>query len=83
MTKNISKSERFLFGLTHNPLVTKEKKSSYSSFSQTIRNWHYCLYCMKIKKSSDKMLPPVGIEAGPLITSDSKYNAILSTLTWH
>ena len=35
------------------------------------------------KKSSDKMLPPVGIEPGPLITSDSKSNTILSTLTWH
>ena len=35
------------------------------------------------KKSSDKMLPPVGIEPGPLIASDSKSNTILSTLTWH
>ena len=33
------------------------------------------------KKSSDKMLPPVGIEPRPLITSDSKSNTILSTLT--
>ena len=29
------------------------------------------------------MLPPVGIEPGPLIASDSKSNTILSTLTWH
>ena len=27
---------------------------------------------MKTKKSSDKMLPPVGMEPGSLITSDSK-----------
>ena len=33
------------------------------------------------KKSSDKMLHPVGIEPGPLIASDSKSNTILSTLT--
>ena len=33
------------------------------------------------KKSSDKMLPPVGIEPTPF--SDSKSNTILSTLTWH
>ena len=33
------------------------------------------------KKSSDKMLPPVGLEPGPLIASDSKFNTILSTLT--
>ena len=30
-----------------------------------------------------KILPPVGIEPGPLITSDSKSNTILSGLTWH
>ena len=30
--------------------------------------------------SSDKMLPPVGIEPRPLIASDSKSNTILSTL---
>ena len=35
------------------------------------------------KKSSEKMLPPVGIEPRPLIASDSKSNTILSTLTWH
>ena len=35
------------------------------------------------KKFSDKMLPPVGIEPRSLITSDSKSNTILSTLTWH
>ena len=29
------------------------------------------------------MLPPVGIEPGPLITFDSKSNTILSGLTWH
>ena len=29
------------------------------------------------------MLPLVGIEPRPLITSDSKSNTILSTLTWH
>ena len=32
------------------------------------------------KKSSDKMLPPVGIEPRPLITSDSKSSTLLSTL---
>ena len=31
------------------------------------------------KKSSDKMLPPVGIEPKPFITSDSKSDTILST----
>ena len=35
----------------------------------------------KKKKSSDKMLPPVGIEPRPLIASDSKPHTILSTLT--
>ena len=35
------------------------------------------------KKSSDKMLLPVGIEPEPLITSDSKSNTLLSGLTWH
>ena len=30
--------------------------------------------CENKKKSSDKMLPPMGIEPGPLITSDSKSN---------
>ena len=35
------------------------------------------------KKSNDKVLPPVGIEPGPLIAFDSKSNTILSTLTWH
>ena len=34
-----------------------------------------------VKKSSDKMLPPMGIEPRPLIASDSKSNTILSTLT--
>ena len=29
------------------------------------------------------MLPQVGIESRPLITSDSKSSTILSTLTWH
>ena len=29
------------------------------------------------------MLPPVLIEPGPLITSDSKSNTILSRLIWH
>ena len=35
------------------------------------------------KKSSDKMLPPVEIEPGPLITSDSKSNTLLSQLVRH
>ena len=38
---------------------------------------------LRENKSSDKTLPPVGIEPAPLITSDSKSNTILSTLTWH
>ena len=33
------------------------------------------------KKSSEKMLPQVGIEPGPLIASDSKSDTILSTPT--
>ena len=37
---------------------------------------------MKTKKNPvKKMLPPMGIEPGPLITSDSKSNTILSGLT--
>ena len=32
---------------------------------------------------NDKMLPSVGIEPGPLISSDSNSNTILSGLTWH
>ena len=35
----------------------------------------------KQKKNSNKMLPLVGIEPEPLITSDSKFNILLSTLT--
>ena len=37
----------------------------------------------KEKKSSDKMLSPVGIEPRPFIASDSKSNTLLSTLTWN
>ena len=51
-----------------------EKLKIQSSFSCS-------LYCMETKRSSDKMLPPVGIEAGPLVVSDSKSNTILSGLT--
>ena len=29
------------------------------------------------KKSSDKMLPPVGIEPGPLVASEPKSNTLL------
>ena len=39
------------------------------------------LSLLRGKKSSDKMLPAVGIEPRPLIDSDSKSNTILSTLT--
>ena len=35
------------------------------------------------KKPSDKMLPPVGIEPRPGITSDSKSNSLLSELVRH
>ena len=35
---------------------------------------------MKLKNSSDKMLPLVRIESG---TSDSKSKTLLSKLTWH
>ena len=34
------------------------------------------------KKSSDKILPPVGIESGPLIASKSKSNTILLYTNW-
>ena len=45
-----------------------------------MQKWHFCPYCMKTKKNSnDKMLPPVEIEPGPLIASDSKSNTILDT----
>ena len=37
--------------------------------------------CENKRNSSDKMLPPVGIEPGSLIASDSESNTILST--WH
>ena len=36
---------------------------------------------LREKILNDKMLPPLGIEPGPLITSDSKSNTIFSTLT--
>ena len=45
---------------------------SQSSFSHTKRKcqyWQLCLYCMKTKKSSDKMLPWVGIEPRQLLMS--------------
>ena len=35
------------------------------------------------KNNPVKNVPPVGIEPGPLITSDSKSNTILSGLSWH
>ena len=35
------------------------------------------------KKSSDKMLPPVGIEPRPLIASDSKSKTLISEQTRH
>ena len=34
-------------------------------------------------KTKNPILPSMGIEPGPLITSDSKSNPILSGLTWH
>ena len=40
-------------------------------------------YYVKTKKSSNKMIPPLGIEPAPVITSDSKSNTILSGLSWH
>ena len=39
--------------------------------------------CMKTEISCDKILPPVGIELGPLITSDSKSSSLLSKLMRH
>ena len=43
--------------------------------SHILRMWRL------IKESSDKMLPSVGIEPRPLITSDSKSNTVLSGIT--
>ena len=49
---------------------TEMPKSEFSS-----------LLCENKKKSSDKMLPPVGIEPRPLIASSSRSNTLLPTLT--
>ena len=43
---------------------------SYHPLRENAPYWHFRLYCMKTKKSSDKMLPLVGIEPSqPLIVS--------------
>ena len=45
----------------------------FFTYPQKCQCWHFRLYCVNTKKkSSDKMLPPVGIETGPPIASDSK-----------
>ena len=52
----------------------------FFTYAQKCQYCHFHLYYMKTKNSSDKMLPPMGIEPRPLIASDSKYNINLSTL---
>ena len=47
---------------------------------QQYQYWHQRLYYMKIKKSSNKMIPSVSIEP---LTSDSKSNTLLSEAIWH
>ena len=52
------------------PKLFRIQECQHSNYSQTRRKcqyWNFCLYYVKTKKSSDKMLPPVGIEPGPLI----------------
>ena len=45
----------------------------FFTYPQKWQYWHFRLYCVKTKrKTSDKMLPPVGIETRPPIASDSK-----------
>ena len=61
-------------------------KYAQEGFSHAHRNTNCGIFIFttwKQKKLSDKMLPPLGIEPGPLIASDSKSSIILSTLTWH
>ena len=62
-----------------------QKQTSVPGFSQTHNIGNNANIGIEgftmLKKSFNKMLPPVGIEPGPLITSDSKSNTILSTLT--
>ena len=48
----------------------------FFTYAQKCQYWYFRLYYMKTKNSSDKMLPPVGIEPRPPKT-------ILSTLFWH
>ena len=61
------------------PLVPSESnRENHSCFSypigfftytQKYQCWHFRLYCVETTNSSDKMLPPVGIEPRPLILS--------------
>ena len=42
----------------------------FFTYAQKCQYWHFRLYCMKTKKSSEKMLPQVGTEPRqPLILS--------------
>ena len=85
--------ENLNFGLELNFCIFKNDDRQWLSllFVDSILVFHICtempilafssLLCENKKKSSDKILPPVGIEPRPLIASDSKSNTLLSTLT--
>ena len=47
----------------------------FFTYPQKCQLWHFCLSYMKTKKSSNKMLPPVGIEPRP---QDSMSNMLLA-----
>ena len=64
------------------PVLTSGGYSSFSQIDKIGNNANSGLRGFTMwKRSYDKMLPPVEIEPGPLIASDSKSNTILSTLT--
>ena len=37
----------------------------FFTYAQKCQLWHFCLYYVKTRISSNKMLPPVGIEPRP------------------
>ena len=51
--------------------------------AQECQYWQQRLYYVKTKKNPMKNVTPSGNRIGPLITSDSKSNTILSGLTGH
>ena len=97
--KNTVARVRTLLYTSHTPLIVMHahdkgccrsphyllytNRINYQVFHKLFENTIFVFTAWKQKKSSDKMLPPVGIEPGPVIASDSKSNTIFSTLTWH